>query len=55
MSWTYRGQVTPKNSVIHVELDVLAVEDGLVRAQGWLWADGLRIYHAPSLSLRTID
>jgi 3-oxoacyl-(acyl-carrier-protein) synthase/3-hydroxymyristoyl/3-hydroxydecanoyl-(acyl carrier protein) dehydratase len=52
VKWTYRGQVIPSNTTVHVEVDVLEVEGDLVRAQAWLWVDGLRIYHAPSLSLR---
>ncbi|WP_370942301.1 beta-ketoacyl synthase N-terminal-like domain-containing protein [Amycolatopsis sp. cg5] len=47
--WKYRGQVTPRSAVITMEVEILAVvEDGQetrILAQGWLWADDVRIYH----------
>lgn len=58
LSWSYRGQVVPENRLVTVELDVLEVgtdpRGPYVRAQGWLWVDGKRIYHLPSVSTRVV-
>ncbi|GLZ28831.1 type I polyketide synthase [Lentzea sp. NBRC 105346] len=47
ITWKYRGQVTPKNKVIRIELELTG--DG--EAEAWLWADDKRIYHATNLAL----
>jgi 3-hydroxymyristoyl/3-hydroxydecanoyl-(acyl carrier protein) dehydratase len=59
MTWKYRGQVVPKNTLIQVEVDVVEFTnaDGAVtlRARGALWVDGLRIYLADDLAVRIVD
>ncbi|MEZ4319045.1 MAG: beta-ketoacyl synthase N-terminal-like domain-containing protein [Myxococcota bacterium] len=59
MTWKYRGQVVPKNKVIRAEMDIVEVgEDDRGRfliADGWLWADELRIYQAVQLGIRVVD
>jgi len=58
VNWKYRGQVVPTNGKITTELEILEVgEDDYGRyavAEGWLWADGKRIYHAPRLAMRVV-
>jgi 3-hydroxymyristoyl/3-hydroxydecanoyl-(acyl carrier protein) dehydratase len=53
--WKYRGQVTPLNRRIETEVRVTGVEriaEGyLIQAEGWLWADGVRIYQMPQFGL----
>jgi acyl transferase domain-containing protein/3-hydroxymyristoyl/3-hydroxydecanoyl-(acyl carrier protein) dehydratase len=53
--WKYRGQVTPLNRRIETEVKVIEVErrEGsyVLKAEGWLWADGVRIYHMPEFGL----
>ncbi|MFI6689768.1 hypothetical protein [Streptomyces sp. NPDC050485] len=55
-AWTYRGQVVPADSLVTIELDVLAVvlgtEGGHAEAEAWLWVDGRRAYHVPRLRVR---
>jgi len=54
--WAYRGQVVPTNKEVVTEIDLLEIVDEggtlLVKAQGSLWADGLRIYEVKNYSLR---
>ncbi|MFO0761207.1 MAG: polyketide synthase dehydratase domain-containing protein [Byssovorax sp.] len=56
--WKYRGQVVPKNKVIVTEIELIEVsEDARGRvavAQGSLWVDGKRIYHAARLAMRVV-
>ncbi|HKT00455.1 MAG TPA: beta-ketoacyl synthase N-terminal-like domain-containing protein, partial [Rugosimonospora sp.] len=56
LSWKYRGQVTPVDGRITVELDVTALgvdERGwFATADGWLWVDGRRIYQVTGLGMR---
>ena len=46
--WKYRGQVVPSNKRIVSEVEVKSVvRDGssvVLKAEGWLWVDGTRIY-----------
>jgi 3-hydroxymyristoyl/3-hydroxydecanoyl-(acyl carrier protein) dehydratase len=53
--WRYRGQVTPLNHRIETEVRVLDVEklpgSYVLKAEGWLWVDGVRIYHMPQFGL----
>lgn len=57
--WHYRGQVTPDNKRIAVDLDIL--EDRVsdqgrrVCAEARLWIDGLKIYHVPRIGVRLVD
>ncbi|MGV3640189.1 MAG: beta-ketoacyl synthase N-terminal-like domain-containing protein, partial [Adhaeribacter sp.] len=57
--WHYRGQVTPDKKLITVDFEVKEVveETGAVRVMGEarLWADGLKIYHAPSIGMRLAE
>jgi hypothetical protein len=55
LAWKYRGQVTPKNKHIEVEMEVLEVSNDLLVAECWLWVDGLRIYQAPRLAVRVFE
>ncbi|WP_437302134.1 beta-ketoacyl synthase N-terminal-like domain-containing protein [Sorangium sp. So ce388] len=56
--WKYRGQVVPANRRITTEIDILEVgEDARGRfavAEGSLWVDGKRIYHARQLAMRIV-
>ncbi|MDX3633215.1 beta-ketoacyl synthase N-terminal-like domain-containing protein [Streptomyces europaeiscabiei] len=59
VTWKYRGQVTPRNRKITVELEITETgetEQGpYTVAEGWLWADGTRIYHVTNLGLRLTE
>jgi 1-acyl-sn-glycerol-3-phosphate acyltransferase len=59
VTWKYRGQVVPRNKVITTELQITEVgEDSRGRyaiAEGWLWVDGKRIYHASNLGMRVVS
>lgn len=55
VTWKYRGQVTPNKKRITVELNILdkgPCEDGVwALAEGWLWADNLRIFNVKNLRI----
>jgi hypothetical protein len=56
-SWTYRGQVVPKNKTIAVEALITHVLDGpspVIRANGLLSVDGLPIYKMENFELALI-
>jgi 3-hydroxymyristoyl/3-hydroxydecanoyl-(acyl carrier protein) dehydratase len=53
--WVYRGQVTPENQRLSIELhikDMYQDSEGITStADGSLWVDGLRIYNVENLSM----
>ncbi|MCM2256303.1 MAG: hypothetical protein NDJ94_11600 [Vicinamibacteria bacterium] len=57
MVWKYRGQVIPERHKVLLELEITAAgrdENGaFARADGWLSVDGIRIYAAKNLSMRS--
>jgi hypothetical protein len=56
-SWTYRGQVIPKNKTIAVEAMVIHVLDGptpTIRADGLLSVDRLPIYKMENFELALV-
>ena len=60
LTWKYRGQVVPKNTLIQVEAtvtDIVTASDGSVTVigDGALWVDGLRIYLAKGLAIRIVE
>jgi 3-hydroxymyristoyl/3-hydroxydecanoyl-(acyl carrier protein) dehydratase/1-acyl-sn-glycerol-3-phosphate acyltransferase len=59
MSWKYRGQVVPTNSLISSTLEITEIrkEEGsvLVLAEASLWVDGKRIYEASNLGMRIVS
>jgi acyl transferase domain-containing protein/3-hydroxymyristoyl/3-hydroxydecanoyl-(acyl carrier protein) dehydratase len=59
VSWKYRGQVTPANRLVTVEVFVkraLRSPDALmVRAEGWLSVGGLPIYHCADFGLKVVS
>ncbi|MEU7632088.1 beta-ketoacyl synthase N-terminal-like domain-containing protein [Nocardia sp. NPDC049220] len=58
LTWKYRGQVTPDNSLVTIELTVSRIEwTGavcLAVADAALWVDGTKIYQVPDLSVRLV-
>ncbi|RLB54106.1 MAG: 3-hydroxyacyl-[acyl-carrier-protein] dehydratase FabA, partial [Deltaproteobacteria bacterium] len=58
LTWKYRGQVTPKDRTITVELNIVKQgrdERGAYAvAEAWLWADKLRIYYAENIGMRIV-
>jgi acyl transferase domain-containing protein len=58
LTWRYRGQVLPTDGRLTIELEITGLgEDERGRyatADGWLWVDGLRIYHVSDLGMRVI-
>ena len=53
-TWLYRGQYTPANKLVEVSAEITAVDDEkrLLRADGWLKADGLTIYQMKDFTLK---
>jgi 3-hydroxymyristoyl/3-hydroxydecanoyl-(acyl carrier protein) dehydratase len=58
LTWRYRGQVLPTDARLTIELEITGLgEDERGRyatADGWLWVDGLRIYHVRDLGMRAV-
>ena len=58
MSWKYRGQVVPESRRIVTEIEVSETgrdeRGAYALAQGWLWVDGVRVYHATDLAMRIV-
>jgi 3-hydroxymyristoyl/3-hydroxydecanoyl-(acyl carrier protein) dehydratase len=58
MTWKYRGQVVPENRIVSVDVALTAVDRGergpFALADGSLWVDGKRIYHARELGMRIV-
>jgi acyl transferase domain-containing protein/3-hydroxymyristoyl/3-hydroxydecanoyl-(acyl carrier protein) dehydratase len=58
VTWTYRGQITPADRLIRVEMEILRTgEDARGRyatAEASLWCDDRRIYHARELGVRVV-
>ncbi|MEU3185154.1 beta-ketoacyl synthase N-terminal-like domain-containing protein [Streptomyces sp. NPDC006923] len=56
--WKYRGQITPANRLIRVEMDIMeAGEDARGRyaiAEARLWGDDTCIYHARGIGMRVV-
>ena len=59
MTWRYRGQVTPRNELVHCTLEITdrgRDESGpFAIATASLWVDGLRIYSAEGLGMRIVS
>ena len=55
LTWKYRGQVTPLNNKLTIEVEITEIgsdEAGpYAVADGWLWADDIRIYHVQGLGV----
>jgi 3-hydroxymyristoyl/3-hydroxydecanoyl-(acyl carrier protein) dehydratase len=58
LTWRYRGQVLPTDGRLTIELEITGLggdERGrYATADGWLWVDGLRIYHVRDLGMRVV-
>jgi len=58
ITWKYRGQVLPENRRVVTELEITEVgrdERGpFAVGEGWLWVDGLRVYHVSGLGVRVL-
>jgi len=59
LKWKYRGQVVPTTDRVTVELDILEFgydDRGLYAiAEGFLWADNIRIYQSERFGLRAVS
>ncbi|MFT5679607.1 MAG: 3-hydroxymyristoyl/3-hydroxydecanoyl-(acyl carrier protein) dehydratase, partial [Myxococcota bacterium] len=59
MTWKYRGQVTPHNSLIASTIEVTEVgtddHGRYAIAKGSLWVDGKRIYESPDFGMRLVS
>ena len=57
-SWRCRGQARPTDGRLTIELEITGLggdERGrYATADGWLWVDGLRIYHVSDLWMRAV-
>ena len=58
LTWSYRGQVTPKNTLITSVMEITEVgnnEQGpFVIGTGSLWCDGIRIYEVKNMGMRLV-
>ena len=52
--WTYRGQITPADRRITIELDILEIHGTTVFATAHLWVDGRRIYRLDRFGMRVV-
>ena len=59
LTWKYRGQVTPDNTMITTVMEITEVgtdEHGpFVIGNGSLWCDGLRIYEVTDMGMRLVQ
>ena len=59
ISWKYRGQVTPKNKLIRMEMDILEKgrdEKGpYAIAEAWYWKESMRIYQVKRYGIRIVS
>jgi 3-hydroxymyristoyl/3-hydroxydecanoyl-(acyl carrier protein) dehydratase len=59
LTWTYRGQITPENRLIRVEMDILETgrdaRGPYAMAEASLWGDDTRIYRARGLGVRVVS
>ena len=56
-TWVYRGQITPKNRRVDVEIVVTGIEDGsspTVTGSGFLKVDGIPIYEMRDVGVRLV-
>ncbi len=57
--WHYRGQVTPEKELITIDFECAerGADDNScwVSGEARLWADGLKIYHAPRIGMRIVE
>ncbi|WP_405976354.1 beta keto-acyl synthase [Streptomyces sp. NBC_00988] len=57
--WKYRGQITPANRLIRVELEILEVGEDTrgcyALAEARLWGDDTCIYHARGIGMRVVS
>jgi acyl transferase domain-containing protein/3-hydroxymyristoyl/3-hydroxydecanoyl-(acyl carrier protein) dehydratase len=54
-TWSYRGQIIPKNKTIHVEANITKIQEDpypLLMANGYLKVDGLVIYKMDDFGIR---
>ena len=58
MTWKYRGQVTPANSLITTVMEITETgtdeRGSYVIGTGSLWCDGLRIYEVSNMGMRIV-
>jgi hypothetical protein len=52
VTWKYRGQVVPTNSLVTVEMRICEETSASATAEAWLWVDGRRVYHVTDLTMR---
>ncbi|MCX2968411.1 acyltransferase domain-containing protein [Streptomyces sp. JHD 1] len=59
LTWTYRGQITPENRLVRVEMDILETgrdaQGPYATAEASLWGDDTRIYRARGLGVRVVS
>jgi len=54
-TWSYRGQIIPKNKTIHVEAIITKIQEDpypMMTANGYLKVDGLAIYKMDDFGIR---
>ena len=58
LTWSYRGQVTPKNNLITSVMEITEINTDethpFVIGTGSLWCDGIRIYEVKNMGMRLV-
>jgi 3-hydroxymyristoyl/3-hydroxydecanoyl-(acyl carrier protein) dehydratase len=57
--WMYRGQITPRDPQMYLEVDITSVESTAeqvtITGNASLWKTGMRIYEVKDISIRLVD
>jgi acyl transferase domain-containing protein/3-hydroxymyristoyl/3-hydroxydecanoyl-(acyl carrier protein) dehydratase len=53
--WKYRGQVTPRDRRVVVEVEIVERDGPIVAADAWLWVGDTRIYEVSGLAVRAAE
>ena len=53
--WKYRGQVTPGDGRVVIEVEIVERDGPIVAADAWLWVGDTRIYEVNGLAVRAAE
>jgi 3-hydroxymyristoyl/3-hydroxydecanoyl-(acyl carrier protein) dehydratase len=53
--WKYRGQVTPRDRRVVIEVEIVERDGPIVAADAWLWVGDTRIYEVNGLAVRAAE
>jgi 3-hydroxymyristoyl/3-hydroxydecanoyl-(acyl carrier protein) dehydratase len=55
LMWKYRGQVTPRDRRVVIEVEIVERDGPIVAADAWLWVGDTRIYEVNGLAVRAAE